>query len=78
MLEPKTQSEVIFFLLCNISKLDDEHFAALMDKLEQWDIGRKREILLSDAYEILKQNVRYSSGDCEGFVYLSQIEEMLK
>ncbi|WP_396197424.1 hypothetical protein [Flavobacterium sp.] len=78
MLEPKTQSEVIFFLLCNISKLDDEHFAALMDKLEQWDIGRKREILLSDAYEILKQNVRYSSGDCEGFVYLSQIEELLK
>ena len=78
MLEPKTQSEVIFFLLCNISKLDDEHFAALMDKLEQWDIGRKKAILLSDAYEILKQNVRYSSGDCEGFVYLSQIEELLK
>jgi hypothetical protein len=57
MLEPKTQSEVIFFLLCNISKLDDEHFAALMDKLEQWDIGRKKAILLSDAYEILKHNV---------------------
>jgi hypothetical protein len=78
MIEPKTQSELIFFLLCNISKLDDEHFAALMDKLEQWDIGRKKDILLSDAYEILKQNVRYSSGDCEGFVYLSQIEELLK
>jgi hypothetical protein len=78
MLEPKTQSEVIFFLLCNISKLDDEHFTKLMDKLGQWDIGRKKAILLSDAYEILKQNVRYSSGDCEGFVYLSQIEELLK
>lgn len=78
MIEPQTQSEAVFFLLCNISRLNDEHFAALMDKLEQWDIGRKREILLSDAYEILKQNVRYSSGDCEGFVYLSQIEEMLK
>jgi hypothetical protein len=78
MIEPKTQSEVIFFLLCNISKLDDEHFTELMDKLEQWDIGRKKEILLSDAYEILKQNVRYSSGDCQGFVYLSQIEELLK
>jgi hypothetical protein len=78
MLEPKTQSEVIFFLLCNISRLDDEHFSALMDKLEQWDIGRKKAILLSDAYEILKQNVRYSSGDCQGFVYLSQIEELLK
>jgi hypothetical protein len=78
MLEPKTQSEVIFFLLCNISKLDDEHFTELMDKLGQWHIGRKKEILLRDAYEILKQNVRYSSGDCIGFVYLSQIEELLK
>jgi hypothetical protein len=78
MIEPKTQSELIFFLLCNISKLDDEHFAALMDKLEQWDIGRKREILLSDAYEILKANAYYSSIECNGFVYLAQIEEMLK
>jgi hypothetical protein len=78
MIEPKIQSETVFFLLCNISRLDDEHFDALMDKLEQWKDGRKKEILLSDAYEILKQNVRYSSGDCQGFVYLSQIEELLK
>ena len=32
---------------------------------------------LQEAYEILKANARYSSADCEGFVYLSQIEELL-
>ena len=78
MTEPQTQSEAVFFLLCNISRLNDEHFAALMDKLEQWDIGRKKAILLSDAYEILKANAYYSSIECNGFVYLAQIEEMLK
>lgn len=33
---------------------------------------------LQEAYEILKANARYSSGQCEGFVYLSQIEELLE
>lgn len=33
---------------------------------------------LREAYEILKANAHYSSGQCEGFVYLSQIEELLE
>lgn len=33
--------------------------------------------MLQEAYEILKTNARYSSGQCEGFVYLSQIEELI-
>lgn len=33
---------------------------------------------LKDAYKVLKKNARYSSGNCEGFVYLIQIEELLK
>ncbi len=36
IIEPKTQSEVVFFLLCNAARLDDENFMALMEKLEQW------------------------------------------
>lgn len=74
----ETQAELVHFLSINASMLDDEHFNALMSKLEQWKIDRKKDIALSDAYQILKQNVRYSSGDCKGFVYLSQIEELLK
>lgn len=35
-------------------------------------------ISLKEAYEILKKNTKYSSGTCPGFVYLSQIEELLK
>ncbi len=34
-------------------------------------------ISLKEAYEILNKNVRYSSDTCPGFVYLSQIEELL-
>ena len=75
---PENQSELVQFLLANASRLDDEHYFALMEKLDQWKVGRKKEVLLSDAYEVLKQNVRYSSGSCPGFVYLSQIEELLK
>jgi len=41
-------------------------------------INQLSEMSLKEAYEILKQNVRYSSGTCPGFVYLSQIEELLK
>lgn len=33
---------------------------------------------LQEAYEILKDNARYSSESCEGFVYLSQIRELLE
>lgn len=33
---------------------------------------------LQEAYEILKANARYSSSVCEGFVYLSQIRELLE
>lgn len=36
------------------------------------------ELTLKEAYEILKKNTKYSSGTCPGFVYLSQIEELLK
>jgi len=36
------------------------------------------EIHLRDAYDVLKENARYSSPTCGGFVYLSQIEELLK
>ena len=32
---------------------------------------------LEEAYKILKENVRYSHSSCEGFVYLSQIKELL-
>lgn len=71
-------SNMIFFLLSHAKRLDDKHFFSLMDKLDQWKLGRKKDMALSDAYEILKQNVRYSSGTCPGFVYLSQIEELLK
>jgi len=35
-------------------------------------------ITLQEAYNILKANAHYSSGQCEGFVYLSQIEELLE
>lgn len=38
---PENQSELVYFLLSNISRLDDEHFEALMDKLEQWKEGMK-------------------------------------
>jgi hypothetical protein len=37
-----------------------------------------KEITLKEAYDMLKRNVRYSSADCAGFVYLSQIEELLQ
>jgi hypothetical protein len=37
-----------------------------------------KELTLKDAYEILKRNIRYSSGTCPGFVYMSQIEELLQ
>jgi hypothetical protein len=49
-----------------------------IEKPQVGDIGRKKAILLSDAYEILKENAYYSSIECNGFVYLAQIEEMLK
>jgi hypothetical protein len=49
-----------------------------MAKLDQWKLGRKKDMALSDAYEILKQNARYESGTGDGFIYLSQIEELLK
>jgi hypothetical protein len=78
MKEPETQSEAVQFLLANAARLDDDHFFSLMDKLDQWKLGRKKDMSLSDAYEILKNNIRYSSGTCTGFVYLSQIEELLK
>jgi len=78
MKEPETQSEAVQFLLANAARLDDDHFFSLMDKLDQWKLGRKKDMSLSDAYEILKNNIRYSSGTCHGFVYLSQIEELLK
>jgi len=71
-------SNMIFFLLSHAKRLDDDHFFSLMDKLDQWKIGRKKDMSLSDAYEILKKNAKYSSGTCPGFVYLSQIEELLR
>jgi len=71
-------SNMIFFLLSHAKRLDDDHFFSLMDKLDQWKLGRKKDMALSDAYEILKQNVRHESGTGDGFVYLSQIEELLK
>ena len=37
-----------------------------------------KEMTLKEAYEILKRNIRYSSGTCSGFVYMSQIEELLQ
>jgi hypothetical protein len=33
---------------------------------------------LQEAYNILKENARYLGNDCEGFVYLSQIRELLE
>lgn len=39
---PKTQAETVQFLLANASRLDDEHFNALMLKLEQWKEGRNK------------------------------------
>ena len=33
---------------------------------------------LQEAYDILKANARYSSSVCDGFVYLSQIRELLE
>jgi len=35
-------------------------------------------ITLQEAYDMLKANAHYSSGQCEGFVYLSQIRELLE
>lgn len=71
-------SNMIFFLLSHAKRLDDKHFFSLMDKLGQWKLGRKKDMALSDAYEILKTNARHESGTGDGFVYLSQIEELLK
>jgi len=78
MKEPETQSEAVQFLLANAARLDDDHFFSLMAKLDQWKLGRKKDMSLSDAYEILKNNIRHESSTGDGFVYLSQIEELLK
>ena len=33
---------------------------------------------LQEAYDTLKTNAHYSSGQCDGFVYLSQIRELIE
>lgn len=39
---PENQSELVHFISYNASRLDNEHFNAMMSKLEQWKEGRNK------------------------------------
>lgn len=75
---PKTQAEVVFFLLSNASRLDNEHFNSLMEKLEEWKRNRviskynqelvekvrNREIVIEvDGFEGIKDLINYIYPD---------------